>query len=585
VITKLLGRGGAATVYEIWNPKLEMYRAVKIINPNAVEMAHKRFQTEFKISAKLKHPNIVEIHGVGDWRGLPYIEMEKIDGIGLDRIIAQRGALPPSVCTSVGIMICRALDYAHTQPCVIFGKCYQGVIHRDLKPQNIMVCRSGAVKLMDFGIARPIDVTFQTIDGLISGTLQFLSPEQLEKGTLDFRTDLYSLGVTMYECVMGVNPFPQSSFVNLVSHKSKNKFLPIDTFPAKLPGRLKRIIYKCMQFDPQKRVASAAILLKELTDIHRSLTNETPESIMVRLLSDETGRKVVLAARRRFPWRPIAATVSFCFFLFCFYRFGMHDAQKLFFRSITSIASSPIHAALHRFSPRSSGAPPLSNHVSISAPLARDSTATPQPSAPLTVISAHGNTAFRAASKLEPKKSLMESLKTEYGMDDTFAIMEKACQSNYFSTVLAIFNVLTPKQAKSPQALIFKLRALEGIGDNDQLSEYLENATLNDAELYLAKARFSYKNKNIPGCKLMIAISLKSPHVLLDYDILKREVYYLSALCATEQFDAQPNEQSYKDALDTWWQLKSALRSDPDHAYNKKAALELQRLAKKMQKG
>jgi outer membrane protein assembly factor BamD (BamD/ComL family) len=83
----------------------------------------------------------------------------------------------------------------------------------------------------------------------------------------------------------------------------------------------------------------------------------------------------------------------------------------------------------------------------------------------------------------------------------------------------------------------------------------------------------------------MLAISLSSPHALIDYDVLKREVYFMTALCATAQFDAEPNEQSYKDALDAWWQLKSVLRSDPDHPYNKKAASELQRLAKEMQKG
>ena len=101
VITKLLGRGGMAAVYEIWNPQLEIYRAVKLINPGSIEAVHQRFQTEIKISAKLNHPNIVEIHGVGEWNGLPYIEMEKIEGKGLDHIIADRGALPAAVCTAV----------------------------------------------------------------------------------------------------------------------------------------------------------------------------------------------------------------------------------------------------------------------------------------------------------------------------------------------------------------------------------------------------------------------------------------------------------------------------------------------------
>ena len=259
VITRLLGQGGMAAVYEIWNAQLEMYRAVKLINPGSTESVQQRFQTEIKISAKLNHPNIVEIHGVGEWNGLPFIEMEKIEGIGLDYLIAQRGALPPAVCTSIGIMICRALNYAHNQDCSIYGRNYHGVIHRDLKPANIMVCTNGIVKLMDFGIARPPDVSFHTMDGLVAGTLQYLAPEQLEKKKLDVTTDLYALGVTMYEIVTGVVAFPQTSFPKLIAEKTKNKFKPLEEYHIKLPARLRRVIYKCMEEDQGKRVPSAAM--------------------------------------------------------------------------------------------------------------------------------------------------------------------------------------------------------------------------------------------------------------------------------------------------------------------------------------
>jgi hypothetical protein len=451
-----------------------------------------------------------------------------------------------------------------------------------------MVCRSGTVKLMDFGTARPIDATFKTMDGLISGTLQFLSPEQLEKGTLDFRTDLYSLGVTLYEMITGVNPFPQTSFIDLVSHKSKNKFQPLESFPVELPRRLKHIIYQCMHYDPLKRADSAAVLLKELTNIHQSLTSESPEAIMARLISDAGGKKVIVSSRRRHPLRLVAATVSLGFFAFCFYRFGMPDEPKLFLRSSAFAAYSSIHGGLLRLIPKPSGAAP-STGQSAGIPVGKSPDSAAQAQPPLTAASLPGGNTPKSlrGGNLKSKriKTLMESLKVEYGTEDNLVIMEKAWQAKNYSTVLTIYDFLTPEQARSEQALIFKMRAYDSIGDTEQSAEFLENTNCNDGEFYLAKARLAFRNNNIPGCKLMLAISLSSPHALIDYDVLKREVYFMTALCATAQFDAEPNEQSYKDALDAWWQLKSVLRSDPDHPYNKKAASELQRLAKEMQKG
>ena len=138
-VTALLGIGGMANVYEIWNNHLEMKRAVKLLHPNYSQDSKERFETEIKITAKLDHPNIVEIHAVGEWNGLPYIEMEKIEGVTLEKLVSDRGGLPFEVCTAIGIMVCRALRYAHSHEYALYGETYHGIIHRDLKPNNIMV--------------------------------------------------------------------------------------------------------------------------------------------------------------------------------------------------------------------------------------------------------------------------------------------------------------------------------------------------------------------------------------------------------------------------------------------------------------
>jgi tRNA A-37 threonylcarbamoyl transferase component Bud32/tetratricopeptide (TPR) repeat protein len=584
VITKLLGQGGMAAVYEIWNAQLEMFRAVKLINPGSTETVQQRFQTEIKISAKLSHPNIVEIHGVGEWNGLAFIEMEKIEGIGLDNLIAARGALPPVVCTAIGIMICRALNYAHNQDCSIYGKNYHGVIHRDLKPGNIMVCKNGIVKLMDFGIARPAEVSFHTMDGLVAGTLQYLAPEQLEKKALDVRTDLYALGVTMYEIVTGTVAFPQTSFAQLIGDKTKNKFKPLEDFHIKLPPRLRRAIYKCMEQDPDRRLPSAAALLDELHRIHAMLTGKSPEEIMAAFTAASAGRKVVLARRRRVPWRPIAAVFAGAAivagaYLYLWPRYKLFAAR----RAAVLVAPALVPAAQPAL------AAPAETTAAAKAPAATpaaEPTAAPvHKRGTSSVKLAPGPAEEKPAARPPRPSSLAELLQEKYGTDDFLVIMEKELKAKSYQNILGLYDMLPKEQARTAQALIYKMRALEKTQNTGRLAQFLESNAISDGEFLLAKAKFSFRNQRYDECKKLLAQCMNLPHAFIDYDQLKQEVYYYTALCVTAQFDASPTEQNYKEALDSWWQLRTALRATPDHEYNKKAISELQRMAKKMQKG
>lgn len=581
LITKILGRGGMAVVYEIWNPQLEMYRAVKLINPGSIESVHRRFQTEIKICAKLRHPNIIEIHGVGEWNGLPYIEMEKIDGIGLDKVIQERGALPVTVCTAVGIIICRALNYAHNQDCTIYGKSYHGVIHRDLKPQNIMICSTGVVKLMDFGIARPVDVSFQTMDGLVSGTLQYLSPEQLEKKELDVRTDLYALGVTMYEIVTGVNAFPQTNFGHLVAHKTKNKFKPIEGFRINISKRLKHVIYKCMQHDPGKRIASAALLLHELEKIHAALTKKSPEEVIADLIGQASDKKVVIASRRHVPRPAIAVLCIFCLSAVLLFSYRIHVYS--FIRQVHELS---IQAQTNGKSRAFPDIPQFTNRSmqEISSIRSAPSAAPKINPLPKSTAAYPSNQVLPSASRERRTKSTIEALCEKYGTNDTFEILEEELRIKNYLNILYIYGNLSSEQAKTGRALICKLRALDGIGNKAMLDTFLNTTSLNEGEFCLAKAVHSYENQDFEECKKLLEKSLTLPRTLMDYGVLKREAYYYSALCTTAMFDSDPNEQEYKAALDAWWQLRTELRSNPDHPYNKKAISEMQRMAKTMQK-
>ncbi|MBD3314497.1 MAG: protein kinase, partial [Chitinivibrionales bacterium] len=308
-ITSLLSKGGMAMIYEIWNPTLEVKRAVKLLRPDHTEDSAQRFETEMKISAKLHHPNIVEIYAVGKWRDLPYIEMEEIDGATVEKLIAESGCLPVEVCTSIAIMVGRALNYAHNQKCVIYGREYHGVIHRDLKPSNVMVTRQGVVKLMDFGIAKPTTASLVTCGNVVVGTLQYLSPEQLEGKDIDVRADIYSLAVVLYEMLTGKKAFPQDQLAMLVPNKLGSRYVPLDDYCIKIPRALRQLIHQCLHHAKEKRVANALDFLRVLGRIHKDITDNSPEQVLARYMVKPRRSRVRVEMRIRRRIMPAAAIV------------------------------------------------------------------------------------------------------------------------------------------------------------------------------------------------------------------------------------------------------------------------------------
>lgn len=223
-IVRCIGSGGMADVYLVWNPRLEVFRAIKVLKPDQPSNLLTRFETEIKIFSKFDHPNIVHCYGVGEWHSLPYLEMEFVNGLAMDEVLRRCRLLTIEQTLCIGVLVCRALHYAHTHSVTIYGKAYKGIIHRDLKPANIMLSRSGRVKLTDFGIARPLDVSLHTGEtGSIVGTLPYLAPEQIDGEELTAQADIYALGVTLYEFITGEPAFPQNEIPALIRAKIDGK--------------------------------------------------------------------------------------------------------------------------------------------------------------------------------------------------------------------------------------------------------------------------------------------------------------------------------------------------------------------------
>jgi serine/threonine protein kinase/Flp pilus assembly protein TadD len=275
-ILDLLGQGGMGEVYVANDLNLDRRVALKRLpdafanDPERLE----RFEREAKILASLNHPNVVTIHSVEDHDGLHFFTMELIDGESLDRLIPKGGFTLESFL-ELAIPLAEALGRTHDH----------GVQHRDLKPANIMLTRGGQLKVLDFGLAAfrsgaPVSSeTLSTLsveqEGRIEGTIPYMSPEQVQGQLTDFRSDIFSLGVVLYEMATGVRPFVADNPVALTSAILSEEQQAIETVKPSLPKKLSRVVNRCLAKDPDERYQSAIDVRIELQDLAKSHDDES----------------------------------------------------------------------------------------------------------------------------------------------------------------------------------------------------------------------------------------------------------------------------------------------------------------------
>lgn len=574
-ITKLLGDGGMASVYEIWNSQLEVNRAVKLLHPNCNIESQERFQTEIKITAKLHHPYIVEIHGVGEWNGLPYIEMEKADGVSLEELIHTRGALPLEVCVAIGLMVSKALEYAHNHEYVLYNNNYHGIIHRDLKPGNIMVCKDGSVKLMDFGIARPTDTSFHTIDGSVIGTLQYLSPEQVEGSELDIKTDIYSLGICIYEMSCGHLAFPESNISRLLADKSKNRFKPLSSYDIKIPNYFIDLIQQCMMHDKNRRPQTSSVLSLELSKIYNKISHNKPEDVVVKYLGASFKGRVspkinagnIKINRFHFMTIFLISILLYAVMIVSrknhLYREEVVSTKVLEKQSVpivdptikqpTNLKQEPIKKII---------SPVAKNIVENSSPIHIE------PKEPKKIISA------------PDKSQTIEKLKFKYDTDDLLLIAQKEISLKNTSNALAILNILDANATRSIRAQVLKSRALEQL-DYRVFSSYVLSIKTNEAELLLKKAKVSIDKGDLSSAETLLNKATTAHREIISPETVSNQVLYYKAISSSRRFDIKPNELSWREASEAWYIVKKEMRNQPTHEYYKKADDEISRISAK----
>ena len=267
-IREKIGSGGMADVYKAYCIKLNRFVAVKILKDryNVDREFVSRFELESQAAASLSHNNIVSVYDVGYEDGIHYIVMELLDGITLKDYISIHGMLPWKQALDFSIQICDAMDHAHKK----------GIVHRDIKPQNIMVTADNVLKVTDFGIARTANKDITTEDNTAIGSVHYISPEQARGGYVDASSDIYSMGVVMYEMLTGRVPFDGDSHVSIALMHMREEPVPPCDIVISIPYELQAVCLRAMAKNPAERFADAGEMLASLKAIAAEYSNDKP---------------------------------------------------------------------------------------------------------------------------------------------------------------------------------------------------------------------------------------------------------------------------------------------------------------------
>jgi eukaryotic-like serine/threonine-protein kinase len=255
-ILRVLGQGGMGTVYEARDRELDRIVALKVIRGDLTRSLEifKRFKQELILARQITHRNVIRIFDLGQADGIRFITMEYIEGEDLQRILKRKKKLEPSEAAGIMAQVCRALEAAHGE----------GVIHRDLKPQNIMLDKNGRAYVMDFGVARSTLISGMTNTGAVVGTPDYMSPEQAKGLPLDARSDLFAVGIIFYETLCGDTPFQADTTMGKLWKRTSEPARPLREVDGDIPQELGEIVRRCLEIDPEKRFANASELLRQI---------------------------------------------------------------------------------------------------------------------------------------------------------------------------------------------------------------------------------------------------------------------------------------------------------------------------------
>jgi serine/threonine protein kinase len=262
-IQEVLGEGGMGIVYRAHDRRLEDAVAIKTLRHRALSTDHsllERFRQEIRLARRITHPNVVRTHDIGEWNGLRFVSMELVEGRTLGQVIESEKILRAEAAVRIAKQVCRGLEAIHEV----------GIVHGDIKPQNVMVQTSGGSKIMDFGSAHVAIDGGTTARGPIVGTLGYMSPEQARGRPLDFRSDIYSLGILLYELFTGTLPFEDDTPLAVALKHIQQAPPPLRSKQSGIDPEIAAVVMKCLEKDADARFQSAR-------DLSRALERVSPD--------------------------------------------------------------------------------------------------------------------------------------------------------------------------------------------------------------------------------------------------------------------------------------------------------------------